>query len=258
MEERDEHIRRSNRELIAGARRWRERGSGVGNARGESARLHLAGRNGTDAVGRSRSVWVPEAVAAIRERIGSAVPGPKRADQDKSTPAVGGQPGSRAAHGGEPRSGSRYPPADRDVLNRTKTLMRTDIVRRAQAQNYEELLQPGKPMLRLLQGLGADRCRAVADMSWSAPPQIRAEANGYMRRLPKSHIWFRGICAYAVAAGHVRWAASRPTRQRDQRGDPGNAPLDIPIDAPDSHKTEAIEEPKLPENVKDGQPVCDV
>ena len=102
------------------------------------------------------------------------------------------------------RDGSGYPPHDAAVLKRTKQLMGTDQVRPAQAENYEQLLQPGRPMLQLLDEIGADQCRRVADMTLTLPLEDRTRANELMAGLPRSHVWFRGICAYAVAAGHIR------------------------------------------------------
>lgn len=59
-------------------------------------------------------------------------------------------------------------------------------------------------MLELLLGLGTDDCLRIADMTLKASPEMRARARKLMEGLPQSHVWLRGICAYAIAAGHVR------------------------------------------------------
>lgn len=100
---------------------------------------------------------------------------------------------------------SRYPPADSDVLKRTHQLMmETDEVTPTQAEHYEDLLQPGLRMLELLNEVGVDECREVAAKRGTVPLELRREANALMGGRTKNHVWFRGICAYAVAAGHVR------------------------------------------------------
>jgi hypothetical protein len=96
-------------------------------------------------------------------------------------------------------------PADSDVFKRTRQLMTgTDEVTPTQAEHYEELLQPGGRMLELLEELGVHECCQVAAKRGTVPLEVRREANALMGGRTENHVWFRGICAYAVAAGHIR------------------------------------------------------
>jgi hypothetical protein len=171
------------------------------------------GRNGTDPGGRPMATWVPEAGRVLRRLLsddasaGAAVSGdgPARRRDARTTVPLTAQ-GHRLRSLGQIRARSDAPrgDVDRSVLAQTRGLMKTDEVRPAQARSYDLLLEPGSPMFALLRSLGAERCTRIADMTESPTPEIRSRARALMSELPTSHIWLRGICAYAVASDRLR------------------------------------------------------
>jgi hypothetical protein len=171
------------------------------------------GRNGTDAGGRPMATWVPEAGRTLRRLLsdeagaGTAVGVEERARRvDMQTMGSLTPEGRRLRSPGQIRARQDEQKANVDVsvLARTRHLMKTDEVRPAQARSYDVLLKPGSPMIALLRSLGAERCTRIADMTESPTPEIRSRARALMSELPTSHIWLRGICAYAVASDRLR------------------------------------------------------
>jgi hypothetical protein len=171
------------------------------------------GRNGTDPGGRPMATWAPEAGRALRRLLsddastGTAVSRDGFARRkDARTTAPPTPQGHRLRSPGQIRARQNAPKADvdRPVLERTRHLMKTDEVRPAQARSYDVLLEPGSPMFALLSSLGTDRCMRIADLTESPTPEIRSRARALMSELPTSHIWLRGLCAYAIASGRLR------------------------------------------------------